>query len=87
MAFTATEYSNEILELTASVRNKETPAAKLLALLDDSKEILFQGKEEIQPIKIYQVGRIYRLARTCIEIITLIWPYIRIILPLLKKIF
>jgi len=87
MALTATEYSNEILELTASVRNKETPAAKLLTLLDDSKDILFQGKDEIQPIKIYQVGRIYRLARTCIEIITLIWPYIRIILPLLKKIF
>lgn len=86
-AITSVEYSKNINQLAATEQNTDSPAAKLLTLLDNSEDLLFQGKEEIQPIKIYQVSRIYKLAKTCIEIITLLWPYLRTILPLIKKIF
>lgn len=86
-AITSVEYSKNINQLAATEQNTDSPAAKLLTLLDNSQDLLFQGKEEIQPIKIYQVSRIYKLAKTCIEIITLLWPYLRTILPLIKKIF
>ena len=88
MAITSAEYSRNINQLAAATeQSADSPATKLLTLLDNSEDLLFQGKEEIQPIKIYQVSRIYKLAKTCIEIITLLWPYLRTILPLIKKIF
>ena len=85
MAITSAEFKAEIIDLAQS--DQDTPSARLIALLDGSEDLLFQGKDEIQPIKIYQVGRIYKLAKTCIEIITLLWPYLRTIITLLKKIF
>ncbi len=85
MAITAAEFKAEINDLAQS--DQDTPSARLIALIDGSEDLLFQGKDEIQPIKIYQIGRIYRLAKTCIEIITLLWPYLRTIITLLKKIF
>ncbi|HMR88498.1 MAG TPA: hypothetical protein PKD51_10105 [Saprospiraceae bacterium] len=87
MAITSAEYKTHLYTLADKETKADTPAASLIALLDNSQELLFQGKEEIQPIKIYQISRIYKLARTCIDIITLIWPYLRTIIPLLKKIF
>jgi len=87
-SLTQSDYKSDLQIYQASVPpTADTPAAKLISLLDSSNDLLFQGKEEIQPIKIYQVGRIYKLAKSCIEIITLIWPYLKFILPLLKKIF
>ncbi len=86
-AITSVEYSKNINRLAATEQNADSPAAKLLTLLDNSQDLLFQGKDYIQPIKIYQVSRIYKLAKICLQIITLIWPYLRTIIPLLKKIF
>lgn len=86
-AITSVEYSKNINQLAATEQNADSPAAKLLTLLDNSQDLLFQGKDDIQPIKIYQVSRIYKLAKICLLIITLIWPYLRTIIPLLKKIF
>lgn len=88
MAITSAEYSRNINQLAAATeQSADSPAAKLLTLLDNSQDLLFQGKDDIQPIKIYQVSRIYKLAKICLQIITLIWPYLRTIIPLLKKIF
>ncbi len=85
MAITNAEFKSELIDLAQT--EQDTPSGRLITLLDNSEDLLFQGKEEIQPIKIYQVSRIYKLAKTCIEIITLLWPYLRTILPLIKKIF
>lgn len=85
MAITNAEFKSELIDLAQS--EPDTPSGRLITLLDNSEDLLFQGKEEIQPIKIYQVSRIYKLAKICIEIITLLWPYLRTILPLIKKIF
>jgi len=88
MAITSAEYSRNINQLAAATeQSADSPATKLLTLLDNSQDLLFQGKDDIQPIKIYQVSRIYKLAKICLQIITLIWPYLRTIIPLLKKIF
>ena len=85
MAITNAEFKSELIDLAQS--EPDTPSGRLITLLDNSEDLLFQGKEEIQPIKIYQVSRIYKLAKICIENITLLWPYLRTILPLIKKIF
>lgn len=60
---------------------------KVLEILRKCENDLFCGKEEIQPLKIYQLQRIYRLAKNFIEFLVVLYPYIKIILPYLVKIF
>jgi hypothetical protein len=60
-------------------------AIKLIKSLRESEDLLFQGRDQIQPIKLYQVQRIYRLAKAFIEVIKVIYPYLRTIISLLKK--
>lgn len=88
MALSAADFKTNIEQYKAYVpSSSDTPAARLISILDSSELLLFQGKDEIQPIKIYQIKRIYALAKICIELITLLWPYLKVILNLLKKIF
>lgn len=78
---THTEYKQQI-EATA------TPEVdKILDILRRCEEDLFCGKEEIQPLKIYQLQRIYRLAKNFIEFLVVIYPYIKIVLPYIIRLF
>jgi hypothetical protein len=60
-------------------------ADKLLSTLDKAEDLLFDGKDEVQPVKWHQVKRIYQLAGMAIKIVKIIWPYLRIIISLIKK--
>ena len=81
---TQVEFSN-VLNDELGNHKDNTPSAQLLSSLDTAEKLLFQGKEDIQPVKIYQLKRIYKLAVTFIDVITVIWPYIKMIFKLLKK--
>jgi hypothetical protein len=77
---THTEYKEQI-EVTA------TPEVdKILDILKRCEEDLFCGKEEIQPLKIYQLQRIYRLAKNFIEFLVVIYPYIKLVLPYIMRV-
>ena len=78
---THTEYKEQI-------EVKGTPEVdKILEILRRCEEDLFCGKEEIQPLKIYQLQRIYRLAKNFIEFLVVIYPYIKIVLPYIIRLF
>jgi hypothetical protein len=80
---TQVEYKEQVYDLS-QLTPADSKASELLTLIDASESLLFQGKNDIQPIKIYQVKRIYQLARTAIEIISLLWPYLKDIIKILK---
>jgi hypothetical protein len=79
-ALTIQDYKATIL--FAEVENKQQD--KIVRLFDQIESDLFMGKEEVQPVKWHQVGRIYRLAKSFIEFIVIVWPYIKMIIKLLK---
>jgi len=82
----SSEYRQTILDLSVERLGKQpNPADDLLLTLDKAGVLLFEGKEEIQPVKWHQIQRIYKLAVTCIEIVRIIWPYLKIIIKLIKK--
>ncbi len=58
---------------------------KAVLLIEEIEKELFLGQTELQPIKFHQLIRIYKLAKTFIEILVLIWPIIRELLKLFKK--
>lgn len=58
---------------------------KVIQWMAKAEEPLFQGKDEVPPIKIYQVGRIFKLAKLLLELIIIIWPYLKQIIKLFKK--
>jgi hypothetical protein len=77
---THTEYKEQI-DL------KGTPEVdKILDILKRCEEDLFCGKEKIQPLKIYQLQRIYRLAKNFIEFLIVIYPYIKLVLPYIMRV-
>lgn len=59
---------------------------KILEVLRNCEEDLFCGKDEIQPLKIYQLQRIYRLAKNFIQFLILVWPYIKLLLPYIMRV-
>ena len=77
------EYKEKMMDMS-QLTPADSKANDLLTLIEQSENLLFQGQASIQPIKIYQVVRIYKLAATAIEIITLLWPYLKDILKILK---
>jgi hypothetical protein len=80
---TQAEYKDNIYDLS-QLTPANSKASELLALIESSETLLFQGQQTIQPIKLYQVVRIYQLAQTAISIITLLWPDLKDILKILK---
>lgn len=80
---TQVEYKENIYDLS-QLTPADSKASELLALIESSESLLFQGQHTIQPIKLYQIKRIYNLALTAIRIITLLWPYLKDILKILK---
>lgn len=80
---TQVEYKENIYDLS-QLTPADSKASELLSLIEQSETLLFQGQQNIQPVKLYQVVRIYKLAQTAIRIITLLWPYLKDILKLLK---
>jgi hypothetical protein len=82
----SSEYRQTIFDLSVDRLGKQSnDADKLLLTLDKAGQLLFEGKEEIQPVKWHQIQRIYKLAVTCIEIVRILWPYLRIIIKIIKK--
>lgn len=82
----SSEYRQTILDLSLERLGKQSnDADTLLLTLDKAGQLLFEGKEEIQPVRWHQVQRIYKLAVTCIDIVRILWPYIKIIIKILKK--
>lgn len=82
----SSEYRQTILDLSLERLGKQSnDADTLLLTLDNAGQLLFEGKEEIQPVRWHQVQRIYKLAVTCIDILRILWPYIKIIIKILKK--
>lgn len=73
------EYVNSL-----EIKTTNDKAAEFIAMLKNIENDLFLGKEEIQPIKFHQIGRIYRLAKSLIEIIVFIWPFIKVIVKWIK---
>jgi len=80
------EYKNTLHSLYQSTNHATgDDSLKLIQTLDKAQVLLFDGKEEIQPVKWHQLTRIYKLAVTCIDIVRILWPYLRFIISLLKK--
>jgi hypothetical protein len=74
-------------EYKEKIEVKGTPEVdKILEILRRCEEDLFCGKEEIQPLKIYQLQRIYRLAKNFIEFLVVIYPYIKLVLPYIMRV-
>jgi len=70
-----------------TVRNTEPDnlaQSQAAAILEAIENDLFQGKEDVQPLKWHQLGRIYRLAKAFIQFLIIAWPYIKYIIKLLK---
>jgi len=91
-----TEYRENLLELKTQFSLADTTPGgldtdttkkveEIVLLIEKVEDELFLGKTEIQPIKIHQLVRIYRLAKTFIEILIAAWPVIRQLLKLFKK--
>jgi hypothetical protein len=80
------EYKNTLHSLYQNTNHAPgDDSLKLIQTLDKAQVLLFDGKEEIQPVKWHQLTRIYKLAVTCIDIVRILWPYLRFIISLLKK--
>jgi hypothetical protein len=74
-------------EYLEQIEIKGTPEVdKILDILKRCEEDLFCGKDEIQPLKIYQLQRIYRLAKNFIEFLVVIYPYIKLVLPYIMRV-
>lgn len=84
MGLTSTEFTTFIFNESFNP-NQNEESLQLITSLDSVRNDLFQGKDEIQPIKWHQPMRLYRLAKAFIEIIVVLWPYIKIIISLFRK--
>jgi hypothetical protein len=74
------EYRDVLLHTEVENKNQD----KIIKVFDQLENDLFLGKEEVQPIKWHQISRIFRLAKGFIEVVLIIWPYIKMIIKLLK---
>ena len=75
------------LEYHEQMNQAATPEVdKILEILRKCEDDLFCGKETVQPLKIYQLQRIYRLAKNFIEFLILVWPYIKLVLPYIMRV-
>lgn len=82
------EYKSTIESLLEKTNQTDRPtdnAGELLHTLSKAEALLFEGKDDLQPVKWHQFKRIYNLAITCIEIVRILWPYIKLIISLIKK--
>lgn len=75
------------LEYKEQINQAASPEVdKILEILRKCEDDLFCGKETVQPLKIYQLQRIYRLAKNFIEFLILVWPYIKLVLPYIMRV-
>ena len=75
------------LEYHEQINQAASPEVdKILEILRKCEDDLFCGKETVQPLKVYQLQRIYRLAKNFIEFIILVWPYIKLVLPYIMRV-
>lgn len=75
------------LEYKEQINQAATPEVeKILEILRKCEDDLFCGKVTVQPLKIYQLQRIYRLAKNFIEFLILVWPYIKLVLPYIMRV-
>lgn len=65
-----------------TAKDRVTEAVRLIETIESE---LFLGQTEIQPIKFHQLIRIYKLAKTFIDVIVIIWPIIRELLKLFGR--
>jgi hypothetical protein len=77
------DYANAVQE--ANENSQSLAADNLIKKLKYVEFLIFEEKDTIKPIKLYQIQRIYKLAKAFIEIITIIYPYIKIIISSIKK--
>lgn len=80
MGLTSQEYRDVIVQY----ETKNNSQDKIIKVFDQLQDDLFLGKDEIQPIKWHQFTRIFRLAKGFIDVIIIIFPYLKLILKLLK---
>lgn len=84
MGLTRTEFADFIVDQKVE-KTQNDESQRLITSLDSVKNDLFQGKDDIQPIKWHQPLRLYRLAKAFIEVIVVLWPYLKIIISLFRK--
>lgn len=80
MGLTSAEYRQVLVQTETENKNQD----KIIKVFDQLQEDLFLGKDEIQQIKWHQFTRIFRLAKGFIEVIIIIFPYIKLIIKMLK---
>lgn len=80
MALTSSEYREVLIQTEIENKNQD----KIIKVFDQLQNDLFLGNEEIQPIKWHQFTRIFRLAKGFIDVVIIIWPYIKLIIKMLK---
>lgn len=76
--------ANEFRDVLVQSEPDNANQDKIIKVFNQIENDLFLGKDEIQPIKWYEFARIYKLAKGFIEVIVIIWPYIKMIIKLLK---
>ena len=80
MALTSSEYREVLIQTEIENKNQD----KIIKVFDQLENDLFLGQSEVQPIKWHQFTRIFRLAKGFVEIIVIIFPYIKLIIKMLK---
>lgn len=76
--------ANEFRDVLVQSEPDNANQDKIIKVFNQIENDLFLGKDEVQPIKWHQLTRIFRLAKGFIEVIVIIWPYIKMIIKLLK---
>ncbi len=76
----ANEYRDVLVQTEPNNVNQD----KIIKVFGQLENDLFLGQQDVQPIKWHQFTRIFRLANGFIEVIVIIWPYIKMIIKLLK---
>lgn len=76
----AVDYRDVIVTTEPENKNQD----KIIKVFDQLENDLFLGQPEVQPIKWHQFTRIFRLAKGFIEVVVIIFPYIKMIIKLLK---
>ncbi len=57
---------------------------QLVELFAQIEDLIFMGKKDPQPLKWHQVKRMYKLAESCVKIVLLLIPYLRVIIKWVK---
>lgn len=84
MAFTRSEFNDFVADQSVDTKKSEEKD-KLITTMTKVEKDLFLGSEDIQPVKWHQVGRLFRLAKGFIEMMVILWPYIKMIIKLFPK--